>query len=469
MPSARSVGLVGGTVPSSRAEPESGRATRWSPEAGHLVLGIIDDLKEGMERKQWLVHIARKRGGADRQQLRDRVARDKASASARALATHLVAVHLRRIVLAKKVSPERAMTKVTALDRGLRRAVSGMRKVAVRTLPRGPPPPAVGVATFESLSPHLDRSRPASEVARVEALSAIKAFPWPSDGTPSVIVPSRALKRARSEHQTQMTPQSTRGLVHRLSLPTATANSSDCYFWLHRLEYFTVEELSRAFGIKEGGALWSVLCRERSLSFSVIASALGRAVHVTTAKYVWDLVLARSPVKITSYGSMYSGIDTLAEGLEQSLPTRWKYRFAADLCKSARTILAKAWRHRGLSPAHVYDEASDPRLTSEAPRVSALALSPECGEYSDINLYPSRERRASGLRVLSKALGYVERARPSVILVENVHSTAAFAELSSLLLNRAPGYRWEYMVICPFQHLGIPVHRRRGIWIGELE
>ena len=69
--------------------------------------------------------------------------------------------------------------------------------------------------------------------------------------------------------------------------------------------------------------------------------------------------------------------------------------------------------------------------------------------------------------MFAKALEYVHRRHPRVIVVENVDTAEAVAGISALLLPIA-AYDWHGGPICPHAHGGLPVSRPRFLWIGFL-
>ena len=63
------------------------------------------------------------------------------------------------------------------------------------------------------------------------------------------------------------------------------------------------------------------------------------------------------------------------------------------------------------------------------------------------------------------AAQYVWRARPTVVVVENVDHEVAVASVLSALVG-APGYEWYAGVLCPWKDLGVPMERRRFFLVG---
>ena len=150
-------------------------------------------------------------------------------------------------------------------------------------------------------------------------------------------------------------------------------------------------------------------------------------------------------------------------------PGTFEYAFAVDWDKRARRVLAAAWRGHGLEPRHVYRRVEDVDL--EALRrfqrpVDVLVITPCCRPFSKRNRRRSRVSQARAMHALKRALVVVREIRPRTVLVENVAEPAAMT-LTSALLARVPGYRWERVVVCPTM-LGWPMRRRRCIWRGFL-
>ena len=205
-------------------------------------------------------------------------------------------------------------------------------------------------------------------------------------------------------------------------------------------------------------------------------SMLGRAVHVAAVGMVLERAL-RDPLdeediiktegEVLTYGSAWSGVDTVAEALTQVvwLDQRWRYMFASEKAADSRRVLLAAWGTRGLRKERMHKDAAGAAAVGEA-YVDLYVATPECRHHSARNHKSTRKKKAAELVKVRRSFRYICRARPRAVVVENVDEVEVVAAISSLL-GRIPGYRWERMVVCPFVNYGEPVRRRRSFWVGR--
>ena len=64
--------------------------------------------------------------------------------------------------------------------------------------------------------------------------------------------------------------------------------------------------------------------------------------------------------EVLTYGSAWSGVDTVAEALTQVmwLDQRWRYVFASEKAADSRKVLLATWGARGLRKERVHKDAA---------------------------------------------------------------------------------------------------------------
>ena len=183
--------------------------------------------------------------------------------------------------------------------------------------------------------------------------------------------------------------------------------------------FATVEEVARAFGIPRASSMYAMLAAP-VLTCNQAVESLGRSVHVGCARAIVRMLLSQGWIAAgLRYGSMFSGIDTFAVGLEAELGEGWSYRFASECREPAQRALLAAWGARGLTAEAVHGDAQSEEAICEQ-QVGMLVCSPECGSGSRQNYDRELDTQRVALGKVWVALGYVRRALPKVVVVENV-------------------------------------------------
>ena len=257
------------------------------------------------------------------------------------------------------------------------------------------------------------------------------------------------------------------GLVKTDVLPTAVANASDHYVLLSPGKdprFLTVEEVSRGFGLCSGSPLAKTLARDDILTKNQAVSCLGRSVHVIVAQLLVAMLFARGVLsKGLTYGTIYSGIDTFAAGVDLVAGGDWKYVYASERDETVRNALLAAWCVRGLTSDKCSLDARGEQA-AEMPYVDLLVVTSLCGPYSKRNHERNTPDQHQSLRDLWKSLECARRTRPRVIIVENVSDSSAVGPVTGLLC-RLEGYALERGVLDPMRLAGWPMSRERCFWV----
>ena len=66
------------------------------------------------------------------------------------------------------------------------------------------------------------------------------------------------------------------------------------------------------------------------------------------------------------------------------------------------------------------------------------------------------------------AHGRLRRARPAVVLIENVAEPEAVAAITAIV-ERVSGYDWQGAPLDAYVHGGVPMSRERFFWVGTLK
>lgn len=308
------------------------------------------------------------------------------------------------------------------------------------------------------------QSDPLTVSARVmTGLHTLKLVQWPTDG---VVVYERAWNRVVKERRGDAALVDERfraALVHTTVLPTAMTQRNDQYYLVHRERYMSPSEMLRAFGIRIDGPLGRTLL-DRSLPVSAIQASclLGESVQATVARALLESHLGPAPSGLT-YGSAFSGVDTIAEAVDVWSRGTMQYVHAAEKEELPRRVLARAWRERGLAASAI---SHDARVVDHtAPSVDIYAFTAQCQPFSTRNHRPSPLRSARSLLDCHRSLDYVRSRQPRAVLVENVAEASIVMPLTDMLL-RIPGYTWHGGTLDSSTHFGIPMARKRYYWVG---
>ena len=355
----------------------------------------------------------------------------------------------------------------------MQRATAGYRHVPTVVLPRVPQR-----RWLSDLLPcpwPEDRRRDLDES---EAVAELAAQWGPRPRVPTVFVPQRAAARIEDERGGEPDPAFIAGVVFTTRLPALTANPSDHYVSWDRWQWWSVGELALAMGVLMGDPkapppLWAALAPAGGLTPSQAGRALGNGVHGATARFMLRRLLdgsaaagdgTRGAPRRMSYGSAYSGVDTVAAAMDDVLgEAGWTYEFAAESGEKLRAALHAAWSQRGLRLHRIHADVC--KLADEI-YVDIFVITPECVNFSGRNRSASLEKQAESLRETSVALEYVRRRRPRFVLVENVDEPSVVTPLSAVLGDmRALGYVLERVPFCPRVHAGEMASRWRSVWL----
>ena len=324
-----------------------------------------------------------------------------------------------------------------------------------------------GPATFHawlSERPEEDRHREISDSQRI--VRGLRRWPLGWLAAPGVICYERANGRVNTERHGRADAEFLKGVVRVDHLPTATANSSDHYVLLapgKAPRFLTVQEVARGFMVSHESPLMEVLVNENLLSAGEAVSCLGRAVHVGVARQIVVTLLRRGLLRDgLTYASAFSGVDTVAAAVEAEMPGNWSYVFASELNARWRSALLAAWGGRGLTPDMCYTDALAPGALAGG-TVDLYVTTPPCEAFSKMNHVPTAGGQHVSLHKFWESLAYVRRARPRVVLVENVTDASA-AEPMTGLLARLAGYYLETNDLDPRDVACAPMARERRFW-----
>ena len=355
----------------------------------------------------------------------------------------------------------------------MQRATAGYRNVPTVVLPQVSQ--RRGLADLLPCPWPEDRRRDLDES---EAVAELVAQWGPRPSVPTVFVPQRAAARIQDERGGEPDPAFIAGVVFTSRLPALTANPSDHYVSWDRWQWWSVGELALAMGVLMGDPqapppLWAALAPAGGLTPSQAGRALGNGVHGATARFMLRRLLQGGEAAGggtwdapggVSYGSAYSGIDTVAAAMDDIFgEAGWTYEFAAESGEKLRKALHAAWGLRGLRWHRIHADVGE--LAGEV-YVDVFVITPECVNFSGRNRTASLEKQAESLRETSVALEYVRRRRPRFVLVENVDEPSVVTPLSAVLGDmRALGYVVERVPFCPRVHAGETASRWRSVWL----
>ena len=291
---------------------------------------------------------------------------------------------------------------------------------------------------------------------------------------PGVICYERAAARVWDERESRGAPVGPfflKGIVHQWELPTLTASPGNHYVVVEQGEeprFMTVQEVARAFMVPEGGPLWCGLT-SRVVSARDVVTLMGKGLHVGVARAILrPLVLAGVLRPGMTYGSAFSGIDMFAAAVDAEMEGRWTFEFACERdstleARNARKVLLSSWGRRGLTEARCHTDAcSDVAVTEK--HVTLWVATPDCKEHSAANRDPSEEAQATSMATAWRALEYVRRRRPTVVVVENVTNATVVPPMTGLLL-RLERYRVWTAPLDPRQAADAPMARERQFWL----
>ena len=404
------------------------------------------------------------------------LARQPINPEQRELAMLILGEHCARIAAASRGEGRRTVaTAVAGLLRSMNRRAACVRRVHEVELPLWRGATTRAISSFISKDVRRDRLR--STASWTKSLARLRAWPGRPTRVASVVQPETARRRVLYERGGRADAAFLLGCEHRAVMPTATANRGDQWFWLHLLRPLSLEEALRASGASavaratRGAPIPESPLRLGLDTLSDVEAlcALGRAVHFESARLVLRRLLERrSPHRrdeVLTYASAFTGIDTVAAALDGVFNgVGWRYEFLAESDEKMRAAATAAWTTRGLDALRAHKDARC--LESEA-WVEMFCDTSECVEFSKKKHGRTHAEQARSLHDLSLSLGYVREKQPHLVLLENVDEPEATVPISGMLGSLAE-YEWERIVICPYQHLGWPVRRRRSFWLGWL-
>ena len=252
-------------------------------------------------------------------------------------------------------------------------------------------------------------------------------------------------------------------------LPTAVANPADHYWWAEAGRWWSPREVARSVGLEDDSATSRILCDSRWLTPAQAVSACGRACNAfAVARIIRHLHEAVPFPQSFTYGSAFSGIDTILDGVERALPGRVSdYVFASEQNPKTAAALVAAKGAYGLTRERVRPGATASEATN-APPVHMFALTASCGPHSSRNHSKTEDSFTANVREISAALEYVRLRRPPLVLIENVDDRDLAGAMEPIL-RAIPGYEWASQVVDPLVHAAVPVRRERRFWLGRCE
>ena len=254
--------------------------------------------------------------------------------------------------------------------------------------------------------------------------------------------------------------------------PTALAASN-----LHLWDACCVRPLTaRQYCFYFGLELWTAdLLRTRhAVTACQFRSLMGQACHAATMRFAFQHVLSRmlpsAIEQLHAFGSLGSGINTMALVLRSVLPHPVRYSWWAEGCCIAMRAHVALWEGLDEAPDH-WTRAEDVGLASSAHHVGLETMSLRCAPFSP----KSKEHPkgcAAALMELAAVLRGVAARRPVALVCENTsglwRTPLWRARVEFLLRYYMPDYSWESMLHSPHIHAGVPVRRLRAIYMAVL-
>ena len=145
---------------------------------------------------------------------------------------------------------------------------------------------------------------------------------------------------------------------------------------------------------------------------------------------IWSTLVQEGHVERgCTYAAAFAGVDLAAAALELEVGGDFRYRHATESKPERRRALVRAWRHRGLSEANVGTDATSDWATGGR-GVDVWVCTPPCQQYSGLNRERTAGEKAATELTMSRALEYVRKGRPRVVVVENVATREACAAIT---------------------------------------
>ena len=280
----------------------------------------------------------------------------------------------------------------------------------------------------------------------------------------------RAIKacQAKTGSRVDPPPDLVERLVQKDELNTALRSAGDHYY-LIGAGFYTHGEIASSMGVARDSALRPAI-RDAIAAGEITeiqaCEALGEGFHVDVVVAILRMLIAEGgfpPGDWPMVGTAFSGFDMLGAAMERVYGEEWTPAFASELDEHRRCVL------RRFLGAHVLLTMIEDSTSEEAvsqPRVDIFAMGSPCQAFSIYNTVPCPIKRARALALADRALDYVRRARPRIVIVENV-DTPSIVEPMWAMLRAIPGYVWEGSRTDPREVAEMPTARVRYYWVGR--
>jgi hypothetical protein len=385
------------------------------------------------------------------------------SASDRALALEILEHH--KQLMETDTRPETQEKRVRSSLKPLRerRAVHAQEEeLEVTRQSEGP----VSFHSWLSDRPEGERLRDIRKSRRIT--EGMKSWPLGWLKTTGVVCYERAAGRIEDERGGAPDVAFMRSIVKTTELPTAVAQESDHYVVVgpggNWTRFMSVGEVARSSGLSRESPVSRMLLNTDLLTPNQAVASLGRAVHASVARQLVATLRDRGVIgRGLTYGSVFSGIDTFAAGLEDEIGPDWEYVFASECNETTRQALLGAWGPRGLADQRCHRDGRGEDATSEK-QVDLVVLTGNCEPHSRRNHRQNAHDQHTSLKDIWRALAYVRNRRPKVLIVENVADASAASGISGLL-RRLDGYTLSQGMLDPRSVASMPVARERMFWV----
>ena len=278
---------------------------------------------------------------------------------------------------------------------------------------------------------------------------------------PGVVCYERCVLHGRAR-ETRLLQRAVRTQV----LMTALRSPADHYLIVRNgesVEWMSVQEYARAYGLREESPLWHVLCMTETVTEVQAGMLFGNAVSVDVMRAIVRLLIEEGSIdESPTYASAFSGMDTIAEAVDAEVEGQIDYQFASEEDPVARRVLLSAWGERGLGDTRCHEDATRGAAVEEV-SVDVWACTAECVKHTR-RVRASRREAAAAFVELDRSLDYVRLRRPRVVILENV-CDPLLAERVNAAVSRIGGYRWRRIELSPHV-LGRAMERERAFWVG---
>ena len=324
----------------------------------------------------------------------------------------------------------------------------------------------VSFHSWLSEKPETERLRDVRKSKRIVA--GLRGWPLGWLKTTGVVCYERAAGRVKSERDGAPDAAFLQGVVKTTELPTAVAEDSDHYVVVgpggRWLRFMSVGEVARSFGLPSESPVSRMLLETNALTENQAVACLGRAVHTSVARRLVATLMSRGLIVAgMRYGSIFSGIDTFAAGLEAEFGSEWTYAFASECDGTTRKALLTAWGAKGLAGSHCHEDGRSDGAVNEE-RVDLVVITGNCESHSRRNHNRNARDQHTSLKDIWAALGYVRKQSPKAVIVENVTDASSVSAITGLL-GRLAGYSLERGMLDPRDVADMPVARERMFWL----